>query len=472
VRPAAQLKSASAFRDYLHETGVSIQFDDDLHTGPESSLGQPYRYDGHAIGNRFAILPVEGWDGDAEGRPTELTMRRWRRFGESGAKLVFGGEAVAPTVEGRSNPRGLVLTAGNERSFAGLLNILTTAHAGRFGSTQDLMVGIQSSHAGRFSRPFADGQRRPRIAYRHPILDARMGIADDGPVVTDIEMSDIVAAYVREAVLAQRVGFDFVDLKCCHGYLGHELLSAVDRPGPYGGSFRNRTRFLREVVAGIRSDAPGLEIAVRLSAFDFIPFQAGENGIGEPVPFQGPYPYAFGGDGTGIGIDLEEPLQFLDLMAELDIHLVCITAGCGSYSYHILRPCLTPEPGVYLPPEDPLRSVARLMDVTAELKRRRPGLAYVSSALSYLQQWLPHVAQNAVRTGLTDFAGIGRMAISYPDMVADVLAGRTLDSERICRACARCFAAARGGLVSGCYLLDEHYRNLPERKEVERLMRG
>ena len=56
---------------------------------------------------------------------------------------------------------------------------------------------------------------------------------------------------------------------------GREVVAhrAVDRPGPYGGSLENRTRFLREVVACIRAEAPGLGIAVRVSAFDVVPFK-------------------------------------------------------------------------------------------------------------------------------------------------------------------------------------------------------
>ena len=72
---------------------------------------------------------------------------------------------------------------------------------------------------------------------------------------------------------AQQCGFDFVDIKHCHGYLGHEFLSAITRPGPYGGSLENRTRFLREIVAGIRAEAPGLRIGVRISAIDTVPFK-------------------------------------------------------------------------------------------------------------------------------------------------------------------------------------------------------
>lgn len=471
-RAIAQLHTPSALRDYLGAHDVHMDMDEHLQCGTESPLGQPCSVGGRTIGNRFAILPMEGWDGDAEGRPTELTSRRWRRFGESGAKLIFGGEAVAPGLDARANPRGLALTSKTVDDLANLRAVLQHSHRERFATVEDLLVGVQISHAGRFCRSSPDGKPRPRILYRHPILDQKLGIDSDDAIITDGDIRRIIHDSVHAAVLAQQAGFDFVDIKHCHGYLGHEFLSAVSRPGLYGGSFENRTRFLREVVAGIRSEAPGLDIAVRLSAFDFIPFQPGRDGIGEPVPFEGRYPYAFGGDGTGVGIDLAEPLAFLDLLVDLNIRLVCITGGCGYYNYHIIRPCLIPAQGSYLPPEEPLQGVARLINVAAELKRLKPQLTYVSSGFSYLQQWLPHVAQHAVRTGMTDFAGLGRMAISYPEMVDDVLSGRPLRRQHVCRGCTRCITAPRNGMVSGCYLTDAFYRERPEHEQLKQMMRS
>ncbi len=228
---------------------------------------------------------------------------------------------------------------------------------------------------------------------------------------------------------AQQAGFDFVDIKHCHGYLGHEFLTAFDRPGKYGGSFENRTRFLREIVAGIRAEAPGLDIGVRLSAFDFVPFQPGEDRIGVPAWTGGDYRYAFGGDGSGSAIDLDEPTQFLDLLSDLDIQLVCLTAGSPYYNPHIQRPALFPPSDGYQPPEDPLVGVARQINATAQLKAARPDLIIVGTGYSYLQEWLPNVAQHVVRTGMVDFVGLGRMVLSYPDIAADVLNGRAVAAQ-------------------------------------------
>jgi len=395
---------------------------------------------------------------------------------------------VAVRPDGRANPNQLMMDERTAGDLAALRETLVAEHASRFGHTGDLLVGLQLTHSGRFAHTPS-----PSFLYHHPLLDARAGIPPDAPVMTDDEIARLVEDYVRAACLAQRAGFAFVDVKHCHGYLGHEFLSAVDRPGRYGGSFENRTRFLREIVAGIRAQAPGLLIGVRLSAFDFIPFRPGPDGVGCPVEIpwmstsicapgvltrndRTPYPWAFGGDGTGLGIDLAEPCAFLDLLAALEVELVCITAGSPYYNPHVQRPALFPPSDGYQPPEDPLVGVARQIAVTASLKQHRlalrPGLALVGSAYSYLQEWLPHVAQCVVRTGRADFVGLGRMALSYPDMVADVLAGRPLQRRRICRTFSDCTTAPRHGLVSGCYPLDDFYRARPEAVELAGLKSG
>ncbi|MCA9057511.1 MAG: hypothetical protein KDA85_03395, partial [Planctomycetaceae bacterium] len=86
---------------------------------------------------------------------------------------------------------------------------------------------------------------------------------------------------------------------------------------------------------------------------------------------------------------------------------------------------------------------------------------------SYLQEWLPHVAQAAVRQGLVDCVGLGRMVLSYPDLPADVAAGKTLARKRICRTFSECTTAPRNGIVSGCYPLDPFYKTRPERAELQ-----
>ena len=445
------LRDVKRFRAYLAANQINLPCDETLLYGPESPLGKELRRDEVRLGNRFAIQPMEGWDGTTEGRPTELTFRRWRRFGASGAKLIWGGEAVAVCHAGRANPNQLAMNKHSQMDLRNLRETLVKEHERATGSTANLLVGLQLTHSGRYSQPNAHKRPEPRILYRHPFLDPRLGLNADYPLLTDHEIREIVEQFQQAAAIAAQAGFDFVDIKHCHGYLGHEFLSAYTREGNYGGSFDNRTRFLRETVAAVRAAAPQLKIGVRISAFDTIPFDASTSDL--------PYRWGFGVNPSRPSeIDLSETVQFLSLLSTLGIKLVNITAGSPYYNPHIQRPAFYPPSDGYAAPEDPLAGVARQMLVTRSLKMQFPELIIVGSAYSYLQDFLPHVAQAAVREGWTDCVGVGRMALSYPTLPLDVITGRHLDRKKICRTFSDCTSAPRNGLPSGCYPLDAFYK--------------
>jgi 2,4-dienoyl-CoA reductase-like NADH-dependent reductase (Old Yellow Enzyme family) len=469
----ASFKTAETFRQHLRAIGASLDFDESIEAGPSSPLAQPIEVDGVRVGNRFCILPMEGWDGTPDGEPSELTRRRWRHFGISGAKLVWGGEAVAIRQDGRANPNQLLLTPKTHRSIACLRHELVTAHRERFGpdADRDLYIGLQLTHSGRYARPVGKMQSEPLAAYHHPFLDRRF--PDGVRVLTDSELDAIVDQFVEAATLAAEAGFQFVDIKHCHGYLGHELLSARERDGRYGGSFENRTRFLRSIVERIRAAVPALGIAVRLSAFDTVPFTKDPEGNGVAEVASGSYTWAFGlldesADGA-LDAALADARQLLGLLEQLGVRFVCVTAGSPYYNPHVQRPALFPPSDGYNPPEDPLVGVARQIAATARLKSAFPSLAIVGSAYSYLQEWLPNVAQHAVRRGMTDLVGLGRMVLAYPEMPADVLAGRPLRRKSICRTFSDCTTGPRLGLVSGCYPLDPEYLTHPDGEKLKEL---
>jgi 2,4-dienoyl-CoA reductase-like NADH-dependent reductase (Old Yellow Enzyme family) len=468
-RRIAAFKTVHDFRLYLQKLEIDLPADDNIQSAASSPLAQPFHLkNSFKIGNRFCVLPMEGWDGRRDGKPSGETMRRWANFGKSGAKLIWGGEAVAVRHDGRANPRQLLIAEQNLAKLASLRETLIFAHKKHFERADDLYTGLQLTHSGRFSRPNHRARQEPKTLYQHPILDKKFHVDANAALLCDDDIARLVDDFVHAAKLARRIGFDFVDIKHCHGYLGHEFLSAVARPGRYGGALKNRMRFLQEIVDGIRTEAPDLEIGVRLSVFDCIPFRAGADGIGEPEPYSGnAYPLAFGGNSSGTGIDLHEPIAFLKKIESLGIQLVCLTAGSPYYSPHIQRPALFPPSDGYLPPEDPLAGVARQINVTAEIKKRFPDLAIVGSGYSYLQEFLPNVAQNVVRERKADFVGLGRMVLCYPEMPADVLAGRVLQRKRLCRTFSDCTTAPRNGLISGCYPLDEFYKSKPEARHLK-----
>lgn len=452
-----RLASPAALRARLDELGIGHQVPVADVVDPAGPLAQPLTWtDGSAgaieVANRFAVLPMEGWDGTTDGQPTDLVRRRWSRFASSGCGLVWG-EATAVRPDGRANPNQLVVSEQTVEGLAELRGLLDPSQ----------VAGLQLTHSGRWCRPDADGPA-PRPGHTNPVLDARQGIGPDA-VLSDEELEAVAERYVAGAVLARQAGFDFVDVKHCHGYLLHELLSGVERPGPYGGDLEGRTRFLRTVVEGIRAQAPDLAVAVRLSAFDLRPYTAGEGGTGVPDG-EGDYPYAFGGDGTGLGIDLTEAHAFFDLLESLGVGLVSVTAGSPYYNPHVQRPAYFPPSDGYQPPEDPLVGVARQLAATAELAAAHPAVAVVGSGYSYLQDWLPNVGQAVLASGGAAMVGLGRMVLSYPDLPADVLAARPLQRNLVCRTFSDCTTAPRNGLVSGCFPIDPFYKDHPQRVQL------
>jgi 2,4-dienoyl-CoA reductase-like NADH-dependent reductase (Old Yellow Enzyme family) len=480
----SQFKTPAEFKARSAQLGLSFPCDDTVLSAKQGSpLAQPLTIGNVTIGNRWCIHPMEGWDGTTSGEPTEHTRRRWRHFGESGAKLIWGGEAFAVQADGRANPNQLAVVDDDveraENGVRNLFSVLVKAHGSGVGFSDDLLVGLQLTHSGRFCRPHDKRKLEPRIAYHHPILDGKFGIAsgDDSVVISDDYIKRLIDSYVRAATIARRAGFHFVDVKHCHGYLGHELLSAHTREGRYGGSFENRTRFAREIIEGIRAECPGLMVGVRLSVFDHPPFKpdparGGDGKLGPGVPEEYahliPYRWGFGcNPNNPLEIDLTEPIMFINMLRALDVRL--INASCCSpyYNPHFQRPAIFPPSDGYQPPEDPLVGVARQMNAVRELKRACPESIFVGSGYTYLQEYLPHVAQAAVREGWTDFVGVGRLVLSYWDMPADVLNGKPLQVKRICRTFSDCTTAPRNGIVSGCFPLDPYYKESPEHEELK-----
>lgn len=462
------LKTVDAFQSHLTSLGIHIPCDSQILTGVQSPLRAPLIRGALTIGNRIAVQPMEGWDATRDGAPSENTSRRWQRFGRSGGKLIWGGEAVAVCHEGRANPNQLLASPRTQKGVAELRTALRHEHIQTAGSDDGLLIGLQLTHSGRYCRPNEYTRPEPRILYRHPLLDQRLNLPPDYPLLSDGEIESIIEDFHRAAVMAWQSGFDFVDIKHCHGYLGHEFLSAHTRQGRYGGSFEGRTRFLQEVVQGIRSLAPGLHIGVRLSAIDSVPFHndqknggSRKSSAGTPESYTDLLPYRWGFGLNPLNptdADLTEPVRFLSLLEDLGIQLVNITAGSPYYNPHIQRPALYPPSDGYLPPEDPLVGVARQMEATRELKRQFPNLLIVGSGYTYLQDFLPHVAQAAVREGWVDFVGLGRMVLSYPELLWNASEGGDVQRKRICRTFSDCTTAPRNGLPSGCYPLDDYYK--------------
>lgn len=477
------LKTVDRFREHVASLGVEIPCDEDMVLGDASPLRSAVTgttINGKTIGNRWAIHPMEGWDGTTDGRPTEEVVRRWQRFGESGAKLIYGCEAMAVRPDGRANPNQLIIQARNQSALEELRETLVKAHFAKYGKIDDLVIGFQLTHSGRFCRPNDKKKWESKVAYRHPILDRKFNVQSDDQVFTDAEIGELIECYIEAAQVAANVGADFVDIKHCHGYLLHEFLSAFTRPGKYGGSFENRTRILREIVQGIRDSGNEIDIGVRLSAFDFVPFKPdpersvpGKLGPGIPEDFSDCLPYRYGfstNQDNPVEFELSETFEFVKLCHELGIKILNLSCGSPYYNPHIQRPAAYPPSDGYQPAHDPLIDVARQIGVVKEIKAKAPeGLIVVGTGYSYLQDFLPQVAQHVVREGWVDIVGLGRMVLSYPDMLVDATTNGELTPKLICRTFSDCTTAPRNGLKSGCYPLDKFYSERPEFQELKQI---
>ncbi len=471
----AQLKTTERFRQRLVELGIEIPLDDQILTASQGSpMASPWSFGSLAVGNRWCIHPMEGWDANRDGSPSELTIRRWHRFGESGAKLIWGGEAAAVRHDGKANPNQTVALRSNLEGLMRLRSTLLAAHEQAIGETNGLVIGLQLTHSGRFSRPHSK-TLEPRIAYHHPLLDRKFNIdpKSDSMVWTDSQLDELIGDYVAAAKVAHEAGFDFVDIKACHGYLLHEFLSARSRIGRYGGDLDGRTLLLRSIIGAVQREVPKLAIGVRLSIFDRPPYQMGEE-HGEPMPFQDllPYRLGFGSKAENpLEIDLDEPFRLLKELKKIGVAAVNLTVGSPYYNPHIQRPAIFPPSDGYLPPEDPLVGVARQIEVAHRCKLAVPDLPLIGTAYSYLQEFLPNVAQATVGRGMIDAVGLGRMVLSYPQLPIDVLQGRPLVRKKICRTFSDCTTGPRNGMVSGCYPLDDFYKQREEATQIAALRR-
>ncbi len=474
-KPPGRHRSVADFR--AHFRGLNSAFDcDEVLLGADGPLGQTLDLGHRQLGNRFATQPMEGWDAAADGKPTEHTLRRWRRFGSSGAKLIWGGEAFAVQADGRANPNQLYLNPDID-VVVGLTSLIAETRAGHAEQgfdPDDLYIGLQLTHSGRFARP--SGPLEPLIAYHHEPLEEKYGVDGDTELLSDARLEAIGDNYFRAAEAAERAGFDFVDVKCCHGYLLHELLGAHRRDGQYGGSFDNRTRLFCRIVDGIRRRCPKLDIGVRVSLVDVFPYTTNpETGLGEAADWQQYVPYDL-----GFGVDADDPrrfdfedgLHFLKLVEDLGIRLVNLSLGSPYYCPHLQRPAAYPPSDGYLPPEDPLLGVIAHLDCARRAKAAFPNLIIVGTGYSYLQEYLPHVGQHEVGHGHVDIVGLGRMVLVYPELAKDVLDGKPLENRRICRTFSDCTTAPRNGIVSGCYPLDPYYKHMPEAKQLKRIKKA
>ncbi|HCC56353.1 MAG TPA: NADH:flavin oxidoreductase [Solibacterales bacterium] len=417
----------------------------------KAALARPVRVGRHQVGNSIAIHPMEGCDGTADGRPGELTVRRYQRFAAGGAKLLWF-EATAVCEEGRANTRQLWITEDNRDDFARLLDQIHAA------AGDGVLVPMQLTHSGRYSVP-------KRILGDHnPYVDARFGTPPDTPLITDDELERLEDDYVRTAGLALQAGFEAVDLKMTHGYLLSELLGARTRPGRYGGALENRLRFPLNAIGKLRAAyGSRLLIAARLGCFDSVPYaRDAASGSGVPAQFSTPYPHGFGVNPLNpLEEDLTEVFAAVAALRQAGVELLNVSLGCPYYNPHVTRPFEKPDEGNYEEPEHPLLGVDRHFRIAGALQRRFPDLPMVGSGYSWLQRFAIHAGAANLLAGNISFLGIGRGALAYPDFARDALEHGELQERRVCKTLTFCTYLMRqkhhpsGQFPTGCPPFDK-----------------
>lgn len=411
--------------------------------GELSALANPLIVHNHTLPNRIAIQPMEGADGTPDGAPGELTYRRYERFAAGGAALIWF-EAVAVACEGRANPRQLMLTEHNLDAYKLLVERIRETGVRANGYAP--LIIMQATHSGRYSKP--DGSPKPRIAYNNPLYESEPLPAS--AILTDDELRQTESLYGLTAALAERAGFDGVDIKACHRYLINELLSAYNRPGDYGGSLENRSRFLCNAMESARASVSAdMILTTRINVYDGFP-----------------HPFGFGvkphvNPESELTPDLSEPLKVIGKLADrFNLPIINITIGNPYKNPHVNRPY---DAGGYVPDEHPLVGLSRMMRCVSAVQKAFPQLSVVGSAFSYPRQFAPALAAGMVSGNHCNMAGFGRMALAYPDFANDILHSGGLDAKKVCLTCGQCAGLLRQGKPAGCAIRDAEYREVVTR---------
>ncbi|MBN1676580.1 MAG: FAD-dependent oxidoreductase [Kiritimatiellae bacterium] len=422
------MKTLADLRRALSGLGLTLPIEED-----PAVLGDAVAIGSLQAANRFIVHPMEGFDSGPDGSPQELTFRRYRRYAEGGAGLIWF-EATAVLHEARSNPGQLFIHKGNAGEFARL--VAQTRRTARETFGREPILVLQLTHSGRYSKPA--GIPAPLIAHHSHVLDPVMNLPEGYPLVSDAYLDKLQGTFVEAAGLAAEAGFDGVDIKSCHRYLVSECFSSFTRWGRYGGSFENRTRLLRETLARIKAEVPGLFITTRMNVYDAIS-----------------YPYGWGVSEQHVYTpDLREPIRLARILAEMGVPVLNVSIGNPYFNPHFGRPYDFPTSGVRAPSEHPLVGVERFIGITRQMQEAVPGLPIVASGYGWLRHLMPFVAAGVVKAGGATLIGQGRGSFAYPESVRDILEKGVMDPRKCCVTCSGCTQIMRDGARTGCVVRD------------------
>lgn len=443
-------KSLSQLENKIEELKLNIPISSDL-----TCLETKKRFRNTFIPNRLGIQPMEGFDAKKDGSPSDLTKRRYRRYANSGAGLIWF-EATAFMNQGRSNSHQLMINEQNLNAFRGLVeNIRMRCNEtlNMLGFNHECILILQLNHSGRYSKK--EGKSHPIKAFNHAPLEIEKEIPNSkGKIVSDQELKEIEDKWVKGALLAKKAGFDGVDIKSCHGYLINELLSAHEREdSQYGGEkLEDRARLLINIIEKTKKSIASRSnffITTRLSAYNGIPF-----------------PYGFGvvkkkEESFPAEIDLEEPKKLISMLYERGVKLINISIGNPHHIPYLTRPYDLPADGGEMPSEHPLFSLHRVYTITDEIKSSSPDdMVIIGSAFSYLRQFAGNIAAGLINKDMVDICGFGRMAFANPEFPKQLFQEGEIDKQKTCITCSKCSELMGKGKSTGCVIRDSLYKRM------------
>ena len=374
--------------------------------------------------NRIVFQPMECNDADSSGDPSDLTIKRYRRFAEGGAGIIFS-ESFTLTTESRARKSQMSITEQNSEGLARLIKEMREVN-------QDSLILFQLNQSGRLSE----------AAFSKVISVYPTGEADIH-VLTEEEIEEIGSNFVKAAVIAKQVGADGIDFKHCHGYVCTEMIQPANtRNDRYGGSFENRTRFFKETVRKMKAalNDDSFLLGVRFNFYDGVTGGFGTAGPDEVVE------------------DFSEPLAFAKMMEDMGMHYINVSAGIAGSE--LTQPSKKYPEGVY-----------RLFG-WAQAVKKAVTIPVIGSGYTYLRDGknkLPepnqekrsflYWAEKNIKDGNVDMVGVGRQSLADPLFAKKILAGES-QAVNYCNICDRCLELMFAQKAVGCAVHDKYYREL------------
>ncbi|MCX8116638.1 MAG: NADH:flavin oxidoreductase [Desulfobacterota bacterium] len=389
-------------------------------------LSKPLRVGNRMAPNRIVYQPMECNDGDDEGNPTERTFQRYRTLAEGGPGILMV-ESLTFTYESRARKNQLKISEETAKGLEKLVLEMRAIHP-------ETLIVFQLNHSGRVS-----GAAFSKVVSLYPTGDPSVHL------LTDREIEEIGEAFVKATLLSKQVGADGVDFKHCHGYLCGEMIRPANtRPGPYGGSFENRTRFFRETMEKIKAKVgrDGFLLGMRFSFYEGIPGGFGTAGPEEVVE------------------DFSEPLRFSKMAEDCGMDFLNVSAGIPALTPEIVRPTKNYPEGVYRH-----FGWAGAVKKAVTIPVIGSGYSYLRDGKNDLKEPDPskksflYWAERNLKKGAVDLVGIGRQTLADPHFARKILSGH-LDQINYCTACGGCSILLRSQVEVGCPVYQEYYKEV------------